>query len=593
MSANEPSSETIASAAEVAESRPRWWTCWRRVTLWWWLTLGLLLLSPVLGFFATWFAIAVVTMATESGQSKWLRRLLTAPVMIIVARVSLATVVYYAAYCRGYWAAEAAVARGEEHHFGAYAFRGMWCIVNDPLSPDYMNWTGWRSGARAGLPPHAGNATFAEEFLTKKGATFAEDKAVVILTGDEFENSDLKWLQAFGRRHPFQAIEINCPRVTDDGIRHLQKLQTQQLWLRGGRFSADVRAIVQEIACSEVWISSEAFTAPSKPTPPRVTVHVVPDRSVMLSSPSTRHFGKPQASTVLPPPKPAAQPRLASASLTRRQFKTLSPEERVVRKWHKDQVRAVALSRDGKQVASGGDDCCVKVWNVATRRVVWSQEAHASEVTSTWFSDDGNEVTSLSRDGELIVWNAKSGERLRSQMFGDGNGRGMISALSPNGEFLALLGGHPHRLRVWRVAANDHSLLFDLDPQFSHPESLAVSPDGSLVAMSSGRTQLLELKTGQVHNVEARGHQRAVNFTPDGLTLATSPGPVELFGLGTLHRWREIPSLASWVRGINFSSNSQDVVFGHGGGRITIGLNFGETWTHLGAEELDVAATRF
>lgn len=89
--------------------------------------------------------------------------------------------------------------------------------------------------------------------------------------------------------------------------------------------------------------------------------------------------------------------------------------------------------------------------------------------------------------------------------------------------------------------------------------------------------------------------QRAVNFTPDGLILATSPDPVELFGLGTLHRWREIPSHAIWVRGINFnfSSNSQDVIFGHNGSRITIGLNFGESWTHLGVDDLDVAATRF
>lgn len=596
MSAIDPLSELPSSPESDNEPRSRWWMCWRRITLWWWLTLGLLLLSPVLGFFVTWVGIAVVTMATESGQSKWLPRLLLAPVMIFVARFSIAILVYYVAYSRGYWAAESAVARGEEHHFGANAFRGMWCQIDDPLRPDFMSWTGWRAGAHAGLPPHAGDRSFAEEFLTKKGATFAEDRTIVILEGDEFGDSDLKWLQTFGRHHAFHAIEINCSRVTDDGIRHLKKLHIEQLWLRRGQFTSDVREIAQELTCGEVWISFESINAPKQPPAAKVRIRVVPDRVAERDSPSLRYSKKPKATTSTSPPKPSSTVRQATAtpSLTRRQFKELSPEERFARKWHRNQVRAVALSRDGKQVASGGDDRCVKVWNVSTRRVVWSQEAHASEVTSTWFSDDGSEVSSLSRDGELIVWNATSGERLRSRKFGDGNGRGMISALSPNGEFLALHGGnHPARLRVWRVASEDSSLLFDLDPQFSIPESMAISSDGTHVAMSSGRTQLIELKTGQIRKVEAPGHQRAVNFTPDGQTLATSPGPVGLFDLETLQHRQEISSYASWVRGINFSSNSDDIILGHGGGRITIGSKLGQTWTHLGVEEDDTAAARF
>jgi WD40 repeat protein len=58
---------------------------------------------------------------------------------------------------------------------------------------------------------------------------------------------------------------------------------------------------------------------------------------------------------------------------------------------HKNVVRCVAFSPDGKQIVSGSDDRTICIWDAASGRLIGSpSKPHNSFVTSVIFSPDRN-----------------------------------------------------------------------------------------------------------------------------------------------------------------------------------------------------------
>ena len=82
-------------------------------------------------------------------------------------------------------------------------------------------------------------------------------------------------------------------------------------------------------------------------------------------------------------------------------------------KGHDAPVRVVAVSRDGRYVASGATDGRVVVWQPGAGpqgRVICS---HSSEVVSIAFSPDGSKMASGSDDGSLFLCDVASGQLIR------------------------------------------------------------------------------------------------------------------------------------------------------------------------------------
>lgn len=77
-------------------------------------------------------------------------------------------------------------------------------------------------------------------------------------------------------------------------------------------------------------------------------------------------------------------------------------------------VSAVAFSPDGALIASGSEDHRVRVWQVATGRLLRRLEGHSSAVTAVAFSPDGNALASASNDRTVRLWDAHSGRLLRT-----------------------------------------------------------------------------------------------------------------------------------------------------------------------------------
>jgi WD40 repeat protein/predicted ATPase len=79
---------------------------------------------------------------------------------------------------------------------------------------------------------------------------------------------------------------------------------------------------------------------------------------------------------------------------------------------HSGPILGVALSEDGRLLASGGDGMAVTLREVASGRVLATLQGHTGPVTTVALSADGHIVASGSVDGTARLWQAASGQPL-------------------------------------------------------------------------------------------------------------------------------------------------------------------------------------
>lgn len=79
---------------------------------------------------------------------------------------------------------------------------------------------------------------------------------------------------------------------------------------------------------------------------------------------------------------------------------------------HADTIFDLALSGDGKLLATAGGDKLVKIWDLATRKETARLEGHVSQVFSLAFDPTGAQLVTGGADHQLKVWDVKARERV-------------------------------------------------------------------------------------------------------------------------------------------------------------------------------------
>ena len=75
-------------------------------------------------------------------------------------------------------------------------------------------------------------------------------------------------------------------------------------------------------------------------------------------------------------------------------------------------VRTVAFSPSGRELAVGGEDGVVRVFDLLTRRVIHTLDACSGIVTDLAFSADGTTLASADNQTELCLWDMATGDQL-------------------------------------------------------------------------------------------------------------------------------------------------------------------------------------
>jgi WD40 repeat protein len=117
---------------------------------------------------------------------------------------------------------------------------------------------------------------------------------------------------------------------------------------------------------------------------------------------------------------------------------------------HKGRINEIALSGDGKTLASAGwEDHTVKLWETETAKELYSLDAGPKRVHRVTFRPDGRVVAAANHDGTVRLWEVGTGKLIRNLAVA--KNEICAVAFSPNAKLLAT-GGENGTVYVWDTA---------------------------------------------------------------------------------------------------------------------------------------------
>jgi WD40 repeat protein len=186
-------------------------------------------------------------------------------------------------------------------------------------------------------------------------------------------------------------------------------------------------------------------------------------------------------------------------------------------------LRTLAMSPDGKQLAGGGEDPAIQLWDLPAAKPGLKLTDHQDWVIALAFSPDSKQLASADYHGKVVLWDAADGKKIR---------------------YLTPLPTPPPKEPPDPVPA----------------EALAFSPDGKSLAVGSanGNLQLVNVADGKLIRAMP-GHTSAVTgiaFHPGGnlLVSASKDRTLRLWNPANGQAIKTLEGHEAWVEGVVFTT---------------------------------------
>jgi|GEM_PF-988332 len=188
-------------------------------------------------------------------------------------------------------------------------------------------------------------------------------------------------------------------------------------------------------------------------------------------------------------------------------------------------INVVAISPNGRQAVTGGQDNLVRLWDLPTGLLLRTLDAQAIRIYALAFSPDGQFILAAGADATLRLFAVKTGELVTTM---EGHASDVLSvAIAPDGR-RALSASKDKTLKLWDLETGQ--LAQTLEGHSSDVTAVVFAPDGgrALSASADKTLKLWNLETGQPESTfEARapGHGDAVTslaVSPDGLQAVSA-----------------------------------------------------------------------
>ncbi len=216
-------------------------------------------------------------------------------------------------------------------------------------------------------------------------------------------------------------------------------------------------------------------------------------------------------------------------------------------------IRAFSVSRDGKRIALVMNDQTVEVRSLPAGDKLTTFLGHNNQVMNAAFSPDGKMVAScggLFFNGEIKLWNAETGEEIRSfGGFGNLNDladpelpeqgvgfRQYALAFSSDGRLLASGGAHgKFGVQIWEVTTGKKVRMLEEGNDGGWIHHLAFSTNGRRIICQAGDTlRLYDSETGElIDSLPGKNGLGGVGFafSPDSRRLAVLRGKITIYDM--------------------------------------------------------------
>ena len=187
---------------------------------------------------------------------------------------------------------------------------------------------------------------------------------------------------------------------------------------------------------------------------------------------------------------------------------------------HTAWVRSLALSQDGKILASGSRDRTIRLWNVESGQCLQILAGHTSDVQSVAFSHDGNTLASGSNDKTIRLWNISTGQCL--QVFRGHTNNLTFVTFHPHKQIL-ITASLDQTVRLWDIPTGECLQIFNIPINWEL--AVALSHDGQTLVTGSDRNtvKFWDISSGKCIKTlpDYNSFVWTVTFSDDDKTIVT------------------------------------------------------------------------